>query len=48
MSIQIRKITKTFGKFMAFDDVNFSVEGGELAPTQWIGRDPTLASHRWA
>jgi sulfate/thiosulfate transport system ATP-binding protein len=30
MSIQIRNITKTFGKFIALDDVNFSVEGGEL------------------
>jgi sulfate transport system ATP-binding protein len=30
MSIQIRNITKTFGKFVALNDVNFSVEGGEL------------------
>jgi sulfate transport system ATP-binding protein len=30
MSIHIRKITKTFGKFSALKDVDFTVEGGEL------------------
>ncbi len=30
MSIQIRNISKNFGKFAALKDVDFSVEGGEL------------------
>lgn len=30
MSIQIRDISKNFGKFVALKNVNFSVEGGEL------------------
>jgi len=30
MSIEVRNITKTFGKFVALDDVSFNVETGEL------------------
>jgi sulfate transport system ATP-binding protein len=30
MSIQIRNVSKSFGNFVALDDVNFSVDGGEL------------------
>ena len=30
MSIEVRNITKTFGKFVALDDVNLKVETGEL------------------
>ena len=30
MSIHIRNVTKTFGKFVALNDVHFPVEGGQL------------------